>query len=151
MVSPTQHATFLGLDIDTRDCTLSLGKEKLAQLSDRRHWFKNKARASTKQQLQSLERSLKWACKFVRGGRFFSPWNPGQYHLAEAGAAQGDTVTRFKRDLSWWLAYFYMYNGRRYVLTMRNGSSREKRPNSSCAAVFLRVLLRTQMCSVQCH
>ena len=35
VVSPTKHVTFLGVDIDTNDCVLSLGADKL-MLNDKR-------------------------------------------------------------------------------------------------------------------
>ena len=70
VVSPTKHVTFLGVDIDTNDCVLSLGADKLNMLHDKLKTFKHWQRA-TKVQLQSLAGSLNWACQVVRGGRFF--------------------------------------------------------------------------------
>ena len=53
VVSPTKHVTFLGVDIDTNDCVLSLGADKLNMLHDKLKAFKHRQRA-TKVQLQSL-------------------------------------------------------------------------------------------------
>ena len=68
--SEIAHVTFLGVDIDTNDCVLSLGADKLNMLHDKLKAFKHRQRA-TKVQLQSLAGSLNWACQVVRGGRFF--------------------------------------------------------------------------------
>ena len=70
VVSPTKHVTFLGVDIDTNDCVLSFGADKLNMLHDKLKAFKHWQRA-TKVQLQSLAGSLNWACQVVRWGRFF--------------------------------------------------------------------------------
>ena len=71
VIGPTQHVTFLGVDIDISDCTLSLGHEKLSKLHGILETFEAKRRAA-KGQLQALAGSLNWACRVVRGGRFFS-------------------------------------------------------------------------------
>ena len=70
VISPTQHVTFLGVDIDTVGCTLSLGHQKLCKLHGILKTFKAKQWV-TKVQLQSLAGSLNWACQVVRGGCFF--------------------------------------------------------------------------------
>ena len=70
VIGPTQHVTFLGVDIDTVECTLSLGHAKLSKLHGILKTFKAKQWA-TKVQLQSLAGSLNWACQVVRGGCFF--------------------------------------------------------------------------------
>ena len=67
-ISPTKQVTFLGVDIDTKDCVLSLGADKLNMLHEKLKAFKHRQRA-TKMQLQSLAGSLNWACQVVRGGR----------------------------------------------------------------------------------
>lgn len=70
VVGPTQKLTFLGIDIDTTNCTLSLNKEKLCKIQQSLHEFSNKKRAS-KRQLQQLAGLLNWACQAVRGVNFF--------------------------------------------------------------------------------
>ena len=71
MVSPTKHVTFLGVDIDTNDCVLSLEPDKLNMLYGNLKAFKHRQRA-TKVQLQSLAGSLNWACQVVRVAASFS-------------------------------------------------------------------------------
>ena len=46
VVGPTQRNTFLGVDIDTHNSTLSLGNDKLQQLGQRLQQFQNKRRAT---------------------------------------------------------------------------------------------------------
>ena len=63
-----EKVVWLGVDIDTNDCVLSLGADKLNMLHDKPKAFKHRQRA-TKVQLQSLAGSLNWVCQVVRGGR----------------------------------------------------------------------------------
>ena len=46
VVSPTKHVTFLDVDIDTNDCVLSLGADKLNMLHDKLKGFKHRQRAT---------------------------------------------------------------------------------------------------------
>ena len=86
--------TFLGVDIDTNDCVLSLGADKLNMLHDKLKTFKHRQRA-TKVQLQSLAGSLNWACQVVRGGRFFLR----RILAFEAGKTQNETEYRISQGL----------------------------------------------------
>ena len=72
VVGPTQRITFLGVDIDTRNSTLSLGNDKLQQLGQRLQQFQNKRRA-TKQQLQSLAGGSQLGVSGCQGGQVFFP------------------------------------------------------------------------------
>ena len=113
VVSPSTHVAFLGIDIDTVDCSLSLGSEKLHALHEKLKLFKNRARASLKQ-LQSLAGSLNWACQVTRGGRFFLRRildTMGQLKHARHKAKLG---LEFRKDLSWWLTFLHSFNGRLY-------------------------------------
>ena len=86
VIGPTQHVTFLGVDIDTVECTLSLGHEKLHKLHGILKTFKTKWRA-TKVQLQSLAVSLNW---------------------------QTMLNDQFHKDLNWWLTDLDVCNSRQY-------------------------------------
>lgn len=70
LVPPTQRLTFLGVQLDTTDCTMTLPAGKLTELQDVVLEFQNKQRAS-KKQLQRLAGKLNWACRVVYGGRTF--------------------------------------------------------------------------------
>lgn len=113
VVGPSQRITFLGVDIDTSDCTLSLGKDKLADLDQKLHIFKNKARA-TRQQLQSLAGSLNWACQVVRGGRFFLRRILDTIKALNHARHKAKLGEGFKKDLQWWMCYLSVFNGKRY-------------------------------------
>lgn len=113
VVGPTQQLTFLGLQINTQRCTLSLGADKLNKLEDQLRQFSTRRRA-TKRQLQQLAGSLNYACNAVRGGKFFlrrildvmAPLQQ-QHHKARLS-------TEFKKDLAWWLTYLRVFNGTVY-------------------------------------
>ena len=113
VVGPTQRITFLGVDIDTRNSTLSLGNDKLQQLGQRLQQFQNKRRA-TKQQLQSLAGALNWACQAVRGGKFFlrrilDAIKPMQQQRHKTRLSKA-----FHADLQWWLSFLCIFNGTVY-------------------------------------
>jgi hypothetical protein len=113
VVGPTQHITFLGLEINTKDCTLSLGADKLSKLEHQLRQFAARKRASLRQ-LQQLAGILNYACKAVRGGKFFLrrvldamlPLKQ-QRHKARLSA-------EVKKDLHWWLTYLRTFNGTVY-------------------------------------
>ena len=112
-VGPAQRVTFLSVDIDTRDCSMSLGAEKLAALHEKLSRFKCRARA-TKRQLQSLAGSLNWACQVVRGGRFFLLRILDTIQHLRHARHKAKLGIDFKKDLSWWLTFLSTCNGRFY-------------------------------------
>ena len=61
LVAPTQCLTFLGVQLDTTACTMTLPEEKLVDLQDLVIKFQNKQWAS-KTQLQRSAGKLNWAC-----------------------------------------------------------------------------------------
>ena len=113
VVSPTKHVTFLGVDIDTNDCVLSLGADKLNMLHDKLKAFKHRQRA-TKVQLQSLAGSLNWACQVVRGGRFFLRRILDSIKALRQAKHKTKLNAEFRKDLAWWLTFLSTLNGRQY-------------------------------------
>jgi hypothetical protein len=113
VVGPTQRITFLGIEIDTRSCSLSLGEDKLQTIQQQLLDFSVKKRAS-KRQLQRLAGLLNWACQAVRGGRFFlrrlldtiAPLQQ-QHHKVKL-------TIDFKKDIEWWLSFLFTFNGTVY-------------------------------------
>ena len=109
-MGPTQRITFLGIDINTQDCTLLLGQEKLSKLERELSEFSQRKRAS-KRQLQRLAGLLNWASQCVRGGKFFMrrildairPLQQ-QHHKIRLSA-------EFRKDLRWWLSFMSKFNG----------------------------------------
>ena len=69
-ISPSQHITFLGIELDSSTMSLRLPEDKLNRLIDLVNTFSHKASVS-KRQLQSLVGSLNFACQVVHGGHTF--------------------------------------------------------------------------------
>lgn len=70
VIEPTQKLVFLGVELDTQHCQLTLPKQKLTELQSLVTSFLSKRRAN-KKQLQQLAGKLDWACCVVYGGRTF--------------------------------------------------------------------------------
>jgi hypothetical protein len=113
VVGPTQKLQFLGVDIDTTQCTLSLNRDKLDKLQQQLHTFSKRKRAS-KQQLQSLAGSLNWACQAIRGGRFFLRRIIDTLNLLQRQNHKARLTTDFHRDVQWWHAFLFTFNGTVY-------------------------------------
>lgn len=116
VVGPTQHITFLGVDLDSRTCTLSLGEVKRAQVQQKLQEFSRRKRAS-KRQLQGLAGLLNWACKAVRGGRFFLRRILDSIKALKQQQHKAHLGVEFRRDLQWWLTYLSVFNGTVYYST----------------------------------
>ena len=67
-VGPTQRLTYLGLQIDSVEFSLSLPQGKESSLYDLLHSFLHRSRASCRQ-LQQLAGKLSWAAHVVNRGR----------------------------------------------------------------------------------
>ena len=100
LVPPTRQLTFLGVELDTVACTMTLPQEKLRECQALVSSFMHKRRA-TKNQLQRLAGKLNWACRVVYGGRTFlrrvlttmNSLSPGTKHRLGPS---------FYCDISWW-------------------------------------------------
>lgn len=110
LIPPTQCLTFLGVELNTTACTLTLPAAKLQEFQRLIVQFRHKRRA-TKHQLQRLAGKLNWACRVVYGGRTFlrrildlmnSMASAAKYRLSQS----------FYRDLSWWDSFLHVFNGR---------------------------------------
>ena len=71
MVYPTQHLIFLGVLLDTVQCSMSMPEDKLEALRSYQLEFSLHCRAS-KRQLWVLAGKLNWACRVVFGARLSS-------------------------------------------------------------------------------
>lgn len=113
VVGPTQQLTFLGLQINTVDSTLTLSETKLQKLKQQLSEFSAKTRA-TKQQLQRLAGSLNYATQAVRGGRFFlRRILDAMQHLKHA-RHKARLSAEFHSDIQWWLSFLTVFNGTVY-------------------------------------
>jgi hypothetical protein len=113
VVGPTQHITFLGLEINTKDCTLSLGADKLSKLEHQLRQFAARKRTSLRQ-LQQLAGILNYACKAVRGGQFFLRRVMDAMLPLKQQRHKARLSAEFKKDVHWWLTYLRTFNGTVY-------------------------------------
>ena len=110
VTSVSQRVEFLGVVIDSTECTASLSKDKLSKLHKKLCEFDGKCRA-TKRQLQSLAGSLNWACQVIRGGRFFLRRILDCIVKLNMASHKCKLDAEFKKDLDWWLDYMCKFNG----------------------------------------
>ena len=110
VVGPSTCVPFLGIVIDTVDCSLSLDNLKLHKISEKLLLFKDKKRAS-KRQLQQLAGLLNWACQAVRGGRYFLRRVLDVICKLKCGAHKAKLTKAFKLDIDWWLKFLHTFNG----------------------------------------
>ena len=113
VMGPNQSLEFLGVIIDTTQCTASLSEVKVCNLQTKLQSFKEKKRA-TKRQLQSLAGSLNWACQAIRGGRFFLRRILDTVNKLKYASHKCKLSSDFKNDLKWWLQFLAKFNGTVY-------------------------------------
>ena len=113
VVGPSQVVPFLGIVIDTKNCTLSLDDGKVAKLKAKLMVFKEKSRAN-KRQLQSLAGSLNWACQAVRGGRYFLRRVLDLVNRLKLGSHKCRLSKGFNLDVEWWISALEKFNGTVY-------------------------------------
>ena len=107
---PVQRITFLGIEIDSVNSTLSLPKNKLAELKGELVKWKTKSKA-TKRELQQLIGKLNWAAKVVKGGRTFLRRLIDIMCSLKKKHYRVRLNTCAKADISWWADYMYVFNG----------------------------------------
>ena len=107
---PSQSLTFLGILINTVNCTLSLDKAKLSKLYMKFLEFDVRKRAS-KRQLQSLAGLLNWACQAIRGGRYFLRRILDAINRLRHGSHKCKLSGEFHKDVTWWLSFLHDFNG----------------------------------------
>ena len=118
VVSPTQHITFLGIELDSSTMSLRLPKDKLNWLIDLVNTFSHKASAS-KCQLQSLAGSLNFACQVVHGDRTFLRRVIDCFNKLTHSSHRCCLSTDFCTDVSWWKEFLVTFNRRCMMLDFR--------------------------------
>lgn len=110
LAAPSTCVTFLGIQLDSQSCELTLPADKLRKIRDNVGSFVHMKRAS-KRQLQSLAGSLNFAAKVVRGGRVFLRriLNSIQQLKRPNHKVRLDGAVR--ADILWWHAYLQEFNG----------------------------------------
>lgn len=115
---PSQKMVFLGIEIDSVNCCLSLPVQKLCELKDELTKWKSKCKA-TKHELQQLIGKLNWGAKVVKGGRTFlrrlidlmCSLKKKHHHVRLNSSA--------KADIQWWAQYISVFNGTAHFINER--------------------------------
>lgn len=118
VVGPSQLVQFLGININTVDCTLSLDQLKVSKLESKLLCFKSRKRAN-KRQLQSLAGSLNWACQCVRGGRHFLRRILNIMNCLKMPSHKCKLSKEFQKDVTWWLSALEKFNGVVYYRSVK--------------------------------
>ena len=108
---PVQRLIFLGVLLDTVQCTMSLPEAKLMALLNFLLEFSLRVRAS-KRQLQVLAGKLNWACQVVYGGRTFLRRILDRINQLNSLNAKVKFNKEFYADLSWWISFLSLFNGK---------------------------------------
>ena len=110
---PSTALTFLGIQIDTADCTLKLPLDKAQAFKQLLHQFRTKRRASLKQ-LQRLAGKLQWATHVVRGGRIYLQRVLATMRKLAKPSHKVVLSSEFHADIDWWLHFMDRFNGKRF-------------------------------------
>lgn len=114
-VAPTQVITFLGIEFNSLDMSVSLPKEKMDRLLNEIKFFVNKSRAS-KHQVQRLCGILAHCAKVVKGGRTFSQRVINVLKDWPSGRKRIRLSTEFKYDIFWWQEFASTFNGKNLMI-----------------------------------
>lgn len=110
---PSQTLTFLGIQINTTQCTLSLPGDKMQQCMVLLQSFTKQRRASLKQ-LQRLIGKLAWASHVVNGGRTFLQRVLDTARPIKEPTHKVKLTPQFYLDIQWWLTYMPIFNVRHF-------------------------------------
>ena len=111
VVTPTTVLTFLGIQLDTINMSLTLPSEKVTDLKQLLQVFHSKRHATLKQ-LQSLAGRLNWASQVVRGGRAFLRRILNLTGNLQQARHRVKLDEDFFSDLDWWMTYFDRFHGK---------------------------------------
>ena len=111
VVYPTQRLVFLGVLLDTVQCSMSLPEIKLMALKSYLLEF-SLHRGASKRQLQVLAGKLNWACRVVYGGQTFLRRILDLMNRLNSPNAKLRLNAEFYADLSWWISFLALFNGK---------------------------------------
>ena len=109
-VPPCQCLVFLGIQVDTRNCTLTLPDIKLNELKEEVEKWRN-VKKTSKRALQRLLGKMNWAAKCVRAAR------PYMRRLIALTKGKRSRHQRFRltagarADIEWWCNFTVAFNG----------------------------------------
>ena len=108
---PATSLTFLGIQINSVDMTLSLAEEKLARIRALVSAWRSR-QAATKRELQSLIGHLSHAAFVVLPGRTFLRHMIDLMKRAKLPQHHVRLTAEFRSDLHWWALFLTSWNGR---------------------------------------
>ena len=115
VVSHTQKLVFLGVELDTKHCSVSLPSSKLAELQSVVSNFLTKRRAN-KRQLQQLAGKLV-NCRVMYGGQTFLRRILDMMNSLQSPSAKARLSSEFFADIKWWHSFLQVFNGQRPFLS----------------------------------
>ena len=115
LVPPTQRLVFLGVQLDTLLCQMSLPQPKLQDLQTLVSHFSTK-HCANKKQLQQLAGKVNWACRVVFGGRTFLRRILDTMNSLTSSSAKCRLSEAFHLDIQWWKHFLAQLNGTRIFL-----------------------------------
>lgn len=118
--SPSQCVTYLGVQFNSHEMSVSLPLEKMEKMQHELDYFQCKTRA-TKKQIQRLCGVLSHCSKVVKGGRTFSHriiallrgWPPNKKRIR--------LNTQFMYDIAWWRDFSKVFNGKNMMVKYNHG------------------------------
>ena len=110
VTGPAQELTFLGVEINTVDYTLSLSQEKLGQLCAEATRILAGQNAS-KKELQSIVGRLNWGAQLVYGGRAHLRRIIDRINCLKAPHHRTRITEGIRADLIWWIDNVRVFNG----------------------------------------
>ena len=114
LVGPVTKLTYLGIDIDTTNLTISLPEQKMRDLQTLLPIWTSKHKC-TKKQLLSLIGKLSFATEIVRAGRTFLR---RLINLSTTVSKLHHHITLnvdARRDIAWWIEFLPKWNGHSLV------------------------------------
>ncbi len=110
LVAPTVCLVFLGIQLDSESCEISLPAEKIRDLRQLLDSYAARSRA-TKRQLQTLAGKLNFASRVVRGGRTFLRRILNCIQRLRRPSHKAKISGALKDDIAWWQQYMHCFNG----------------------------------------
>ena len=118
---PTQVLTFLGVEINTQEYTLSLPEAKLNQLLAEVATTLSHKNA-TKRELQSLVGRLGWAAQVLYGGRAHLRRIIDRINSLQAPHHRSRLTEGVRADLIWWINNVRAFNGHTPISDSRSNT-----------------------------
>ena len=114
IVGPSQQVVFLGVLLDSTNCTITLPADKLDQFKVLIRESFSRKRWSLKQ-LQQLAGKLNWASSVVRGGRVYLRRILDIMRPLRNNRHKVRVSASMREDLLWWNKFLSIFNGVRVI------------------------------------